>query len=980
MSDTLAFLRAVLPDVGRYCTAVKLHSKSGFRHTFRASIELLLADQTSKDAPGCDVYVALAAFDDSDKRTAAAAHTLRALWIDVDCGAGKPYPDFDAGMSAVDDFIERGFPNYSFVVRSGYGAHVYWAFGQDAPREQWLVLAKTFQAAWQAAGIATDPISADAARVLRCPGTHNRKNEPAVQVVIDEATGLVHRAETLFAAARKLAPETLPIRPSAAAKVLALNDDLLANLPQRKAYLPPIVAKCKQLGDMAKTQGAGCSEPLWYATIGLCRHLEDGAVAAHHLSGGHSEYSAAAVNAKLAQLADKDVGPTTCERFKVLNAAGCAGCPWSITSPIQLGEKDPEPQKPVAIVAEQVLSGSGEVEVVEREISAPVAYPLGYAYEDNATKARVVQDNGIPTWKLIFPGMIFPTRVFRPPGGSLEIEIFTRRHTTGEVRTFNAPAVAVGDPREMRNQLLSNVMVDAGVAPMLQKLINGMASAIQDKETTDMSVRQFGWQMGDPATEKHFVFGATRYTPEGTDTNCMLDAGAQQMADALCKRTGTPEGALQGARLFDRPGAQMHQAVYLTGLAGVFAPFTGAQNFAVLSLVERNGGQGKTTNCDAAMSHWFSPLHSRSSMRDTQNALYNTMSVRGTLPVHVDELTGTLPEVVVNFVYTASQGAEKARMESSGAKQRAPLPPWKAPVLVTCNSPLKEMVRLARGDAGALDARIVELRYVKLDLDPAGTETIRNCWYKNYGWTGPAVAAHVAKHHDHYAAAAVKLRALLENQLGPDSADRFWVNWALGVLLAALAFRDLSWVDYGIRALMDWLVSALALQRATKVAARRVAADLLAEFLGANAGRIAVAERVKTGEVTTAVLSRDTRVGPVVGRSQLDERVLYVSRWAIQDFLSPRNGPNFDYGAFIAECAEVGLLAKAYVVGGTEKEPIWSNDVPSKCSLGRGTVAATAPIKCVAFSLAHEALREHRKDAIAHLRTDPGYQLLKSAQ
>ena len=980
MADTLEFLRQVLPSRGRYCHAVKIHGYKGFRHKFISTREeLAVLQQRDGAKPGRDVYFALGGLGDQDNRTGANVLFLRSLWLDIDCGPGKDYASQDDGLAALDDFLDTGFPDYTLLVSSGYGVHAYWVLEDDALIGDWLPTAQAFKQAWQAHGLKADPSrTADAASVLRAPGTWNRKHEPARAVEVMEDTGARYTLAALRESAATFCTQPLaPVIPASATPAdPTANDDLMAGLPGRQSWLSAIVKRCGQVRAVAQNQGRTCAEPMWYATVQLCRHMVNPGEAAHYMSAGHPEYTPAAVDQKLAQLEAKDIGPTTCQKFASLNPAGCENCKWKVTSPIQLGEKDPEPVRAVAQVQAVEVQEDGQVAAVTKNVEPPVEPPEGYMYTADGTMAQTLDAKGLPTWKRIFPGLIWPTRVFRGPGRPLEMEVFSQRQGTGETRMFNMAAAKVGEPRDVRNELLANIMIEAGNAPLLQRLLNGMAMGIQNRSMTDLSVRQMGWQLGDPRTKQQFIFGRNRITPTGIERGIVVDDSLGHVADRLCMPDGSLDGALAGARLLDKRGAQMHQAVYLTGLIGCFAPFTGEQNFAVLSLVSRIGGEGKTTMCDAAMSHWFSPPLVRNSPRDTANALYNTMSIRGTLPVFIDEVTNAKPDQAVDLVYTASQGREKARMDQMGTRTRDPLPPWKAPLLVTANTSIKQLVRVGRGDASALDARVFEIQFQRLDLDPSESKLIGRVFYDNYGWTGPAMAQHVARNLETYAKTADLLRDKLVESMGRDQADRFWLNWGVGVLLAARAMQVLGWVNYGLTDLFVYVQTLLMKQRMAKAAELRTCADILAEFLAEFAGRIIVAYRVGQREDVSKMVTVNEpyRAQSLVGRSQLDEHILYITASSMREFCSTRG---YDYRSFLGECEEYHLLARTRVVSSDAngKALVVKPEVPSHYSLGRGTALASAPSKVLAFNLDHVALKDHLNDAGAAVQVHQDYKI-----
>ncbi len=142
------------------------------------------------------------------------------------------------------------------------------------------------------------------------------------------------------------------------------------------------------------------------------------------------------------------------------------------------------------------------------------------------------------------------------------------------------------------------------------------------------------------------------------------------------------------------------------------------------------------------------------------------------------------------------------------------------------------------------------------------------------------------------------------------------------------------------------------------------AADVLAEYLAEQAGRILVGYRAPGApEVTQrmAPMSSQLQTAPVVGRTQLDEHILYLAPTALQTFCTARG---YDYRAVVQDFAESGLLARTFVVGSDyEGHDIRLPHVPDRYSLARGTPLATVHSKVLALSLDHPALRGHRVDA-----------------
>ncbi len=72
------------------------------------------------------------------------------------------------------------------IVHSGHGVHLYWPLIKPLPAVEWKPLAEKMKRLFAMHGLRADPaVTADAAGVLRVPGTTNRKaGKAAVEVAM----------------------------------------------------------------------------------------------------------------------------------------------------------------------------------------------------------------------------------------------------------------------------------------------------------------------------------------------------------------------------------------------------------------------------------------------------------------------------------------------------------------------------------------------------------------------------------------------------------------------------------------------------------------------------------------------------------------------------------------------------------------------------------------------------------------------------
>ena len=178
-----AFLDSILPTQGVYCV-VGIKSKV-VAPTFHSSTAEVDQAATDLDKHGSDAYFALASFKDGSSRKLNNALYLRSFFIDLDCGPGKPYHDQPGAAVALSEFIKAtGMPSPT-IVNSGGGLHVYWPLTEDVPVETWIPYARMLKLLCKEHKLHADPaVTADAARILRMPGTNNYKQSTPRPVVI----------------------------------------------------------------------------------------------------------------------------------------------------------------------------------------------------------------------------------------------------------------------------------------------------------------------------------------------------------------------------------------------------------------------------------------------------------------------------------------------------------------------------------------------------------------------------------------------------------------------------------------------------------------------------------------------------------------------------------------------------------------------------------------------------------------------------
>ncbi len=113
---------------------------------------------------------------------------ITCLWADVDFGTGHKKGGIPPHEDAAQSILDRIGIKPSIVVHSGHGLHAYWLLDEPMGQEDGAALltrrwSNTVGACAHVLGFAVDRVH-DLSRVLRVPGTFNRKEDPLPVVVV----------------------------------------------------------------------------------------------------------------------------------------------------------------------------------------------------------------------------------------------------------------------------------------------------------------------------------------------------------------------------------------------------------------------------------------------------------------------------------------------------------------------------------------------------------------------------------------------------------------------------------------------------------------------------------------------------------------------------------------------------------------------------------------------------------------------------
>jgi hypothetical protein len=905
--DTPTFLRAMLGTAGSYCALALGNGKR--IQKFYDTVDQLENAALNFDENGFDAYYALGTFEEAGSREAENVKQMRAFFMDLDCGVhlktGKPksFPDQSAAIVALKNFVKTNNLPKPFLVNSGYGVHVYWPLSAPVDFMTWLPVAEKLKALAKAQGFRADEaVTADAARVLRVPGTRNHKGDEPRPVTCFGVSAPTPVDFYDFAARLPGTAEPgLPPRSYAPqAPRSAMMDALIG---KREASFKMILQKteagrgCAQLAFCVRNR-ASLEEPMWRAALSIAKHCADADKAIRVVSEGHPDYDQHDAIRK----ADRIVAPYYCTRFEEYNPGGCQGCPNlnKFKSPISLGHQFKEAE-PEDNVVEVIDPDQPDAPPVTYEIPP---YPNPYFRgKDGGVFIRAIDDDGDSIERVVWHNDLYVVRRLTDPEQGEVIEM--RHHLPRDgVRSFVVPLYVVTSKDEFRKVLATyGVMAINKEVDAIMSFTQSMVKDLQITTQADNAHRQFGWLPGF----KGFVLGEKVVHPEHVEFNAPSAATRGMLG--FFEPKGTLEGWKEAVNFYNKPGFELHQFITCVGFGSVLMKFLPI-NAALLHLWSKDSGFGKTHAQYAALSPWGDPRKLLLKQDDTHNSKMNRADVMHSLPVCMDEITNIRPQDASEMIYQITGGQQRNRMSANGNTERYRGEPWNLLFVSSANCSLIDKVAMAKAMPKAEAQRVLEIETSKLFTEKADkrlTDAFSTQIQNNYGHAGIVFIQYVMANLSETRLLVETLQRQIDQaaELGPE--NRFWSAAATTALAAAVICKHLNLLDYDVPVLRSYILKNIL--KGNKAASADMSLDpmdLVTAYTYQNLGRIlqiksTLDRRSKdytNGIDELVVPDQQPRTADIVGRYETDLNILYLLPTPFKAWLAEQQ---VNYNSVIAE-------------------------------------------------------------------------------
>lgn len=821
--NNLEFMQTVLGDEGYYCIVGLNKDLDRPVQKFYQKLDEAIRVAEELQGNGYDAYYALATFEDGRSRKQANVHQLRSLYLDLDCGLGKPYETQQEAIKDLKRFCKETNMPRPYVVNSGGGVHVYWPLEVPVTRAEWIPLAEQLKFLCDTHDLHADPVvTADSARILRVPGTSNFKGEEPRNVSVlytGAESGTVDSFKAILGEPIKLKKAYIPRG--------EMDDVTKAVLGNRTTYFKNIVLKtikgngCEQLRYIIEHQST-MSEYMWRAGLSIAKFCEDADSAIERISRGHPDYSPEVTYNKVMGIKE---GPYRCVTFNRDNPGLCTECPhWGkITSPIAIGGEIREATDEDNIV-EDVLA---DVDQGHTQTYVIPKYPAPYfrGKTGGVYKRIIKQDDEIEV--LIYHNDIYVIdRLDDPDMGE---SIVVRLHLPKDgVREFTMPLTAVTSKEEFRRYMASKGVAVVKTDELSSYIITWVNSMQLDNKVSTAH-RQFGW-VDD--THQAFILGDKEIRADRVDHN-----PPTAVTGPLFKAFA-PKGSLEewkkAINFYNRPDMELHQFVIGMGFGSIFTDFT-AVNAGILHIYSPDSGIGKTTSLQAAMSIWGDPTKLVLKESDTVNSKMNRAELYNNIMLALDEMTNSHPKDISDFAYQYTSGMQRNRLTMSANQERVRGEPWKQMAVSTGNTSMIEKMQsyksLPKGEA----MRILEIRAVPVTgISKIETDVLSSRLLNNYGHAAIVYLQSFMGDIEAVKKLYEDTRKQIDGTLGFSYMERFYsvivTNAFVGLKLAKMA----GLIDFDLKALVKWLKNTV---RGVKVRNETLELDaetLLTEFMSEN--------------------------------------------------------------------------------------------------------------------------------------------------
>lgn len=453
-----------------------------------------------------------------------------------------------------------------------------------------------------------------------------------------------------------------------------------------------------------------------------------------------------------------------------------------------------------------------------------------------------------------------------------------------------------------------------------------------------MAYEQFGWKDDGES----FLYGDKLYAATEQPTPAL----SEELRGRSRWLRPTPGGSVAGwKQAVDNLMGKGSESMSFTVLASFAAPLIrfldNTEGGAVIQLVTRHSGAGKSTSLSGALTVWSGDKRGLElTTIDTKVSKGRELGLLCNLPAIYDEFQNKDPAMVAEFMILYTSGRDKKRANNAGQVIVNPIE-WRNFLLTAGNQSMSESI-LAAGTATAPAMRILELpvessgsmkqsELIKLaqvlsaNAGHAGDAYLR---YLMLPGVMPWVKDNLLKSIDY-----------VMDQCAFEKEHRFWARALACTQVAALIVEKAGLISFSSDRIMDWAMHHFSHKVITKEERDRERSMLpvLAQYFAEHLDETLTMPCAPEGRRQYAIIGDRPRRRVSI-RVEVDTDTAFVSILPLRVWLEKNTGGGFT--DMLAEIKTVGLLKAPFV----------------QRTLTAGTDMSGGQVGCISVDITHPAL------------------------
>ena len=472
-------------------------------------------------------------------------------------------------------------------------------------------------------------------------------------------------------------------------------------------------------------------------------------------------------------------------------------------------------------------------------------------------------------------------------------------------------------------------MADLGVVvhtPIrFQAYARDAVDALQAKERARMQYEQFGWK-DDNTT---FLYGEMLYGA--------ADAAATAISTELRHRSQwlrpSPGGSVEGWKhAVDNLMGQGSEGMSFTILASFAAPLMRllepGEGGAVVNLMTRHSGAGKSTSLSGAYTVWSSNAQGLGLTNiDTKVSKAVALGALSNLPVVYDEFDSKDPVSTSEFMVMFTSGRDKMRADAKGDLIHKTAS-WQTLLITASNKSLRDTI-LAAGGTDAPAMRILEMPVESSgSLKQSELIKLKAQLEGNAGHAGAAFLTYLLQ-PEVLAWTQAKLLALMDETMEVGhfrKEHRFWVRTLAATGVAALLVEKLGLISFSPQRIMAWAMKHFGQRSEAEMNAPPSMLVALSQYLNAHLEETLTMPGPAEGRRAFPIIGEKPRRRVNV-RVELRGDTTWISEPNLREWMERNTGGG--YSELVNELRREGMLRAARkmltLTAGTEIEggQIW---------------------------------------------------------